>query len=434
MSSQSTLDRSMITESKVMSWIRKAANDINNLTADPEHLAIGFAAAFNKATLPEWAWSEFCVLADLRLEALNFPRRYFAKPTSSQETISRVTETENRIRARFPKSGPLGDLIVPLSTLPSTVSSTASPAPATNSPTPHNLTDFTENTNTAYVATPALPRASTPTTPRAAEVKEAEITAAELRDFNNNEPHRFGPDGFIVTQPEDFETIPVGVPEEDEEMEDHNPRPPTRYQFTDPRAPTPPPAQKEQDEEARFFRGMEDLTERTVRRTNAPLHAENARLTRELTTANTTIARMAGQITNINMKVDEMSKQLTAVLTILSGNQGNNAPIQTNNNSNKAQKGKETANPPKPSNKSYAAVTTNAPPNDKEFTTVTKEKKKKTAPPFIRPEYTRVNRQVIIETAGPAPKDTNSDAILRIINRIVSPQKVQFIAAFISPV
>lgn len=83
----------MITGQKVMTWIRSASTDTRNLAADVEHLVIGFAAAFNKAVLPEWAWREFCIRADQRLDALELLRRYLTTPTTSQAAIWKATET-----------------------------------------------------------------------------------------------------------------------------------------------------------------------------------------------------------------------------------------------------------------------------------------------------------------------------------------------------
>lgn len=39
---------------------------------------------------------------------------------------------------------------------------------------------------------------------------------------------------------------------------------------------------------------------------------------------------------------------------------------------------------------------------------------------------------MVIETAGPIPKGVTSDSILRVINRMVAPQKLQFLAGFCS--
>lgn len=160
MSTQSTLDRSMITEHKVMAWIRSAITDTSNLAADVEHLAIGFTAAFNSAVLPEWAWSEFCIPAGQRLNELELLRCYFTTPTASQAAIWKATESDHRNRSRFPRSAPFGDLIIYLSppTSTATTTTTATPTPTTSKPTP-------ANPNTPYVNIPATPRTSTPTTP-----------------------------------------------------------------------------------------------------------------------------------------------------------------------------------------------------------------------------------------------------------------------------
>lgn len=172
----------------------------------------------------------------------------------------------------------------------------------------------------------------TPTAPYAAEVKEAELSASELRRWANNEPERLVSDGFIVTQLEDFEPIPIGRAEEKEEMEDHVPRQPTRHDSCGPRAHTPPLAQKEQDEEARFLTVMKELVERTNLRTNGRASTEITRLGCELNTANATISKTARQIATINNTVTDMSRQLATVLAILRGNNNNPPPKQNNGN------------------------------------------------------------------------------------------------------
>lgn len=60
------------------------------------------------------------------------------------------------------------------------------------------------------------------------------------------------------------------------------------------------------------------------------------------------------------------------------------------------------------------------------------EKKKSASAPFLNPEYSRLNRQVIIETAEPPPEGITSDDILRVVNWTTSPQGLQFLPAFVS--
>lgn len=72
-------------------------------------------------------------------------------------------------------------------------------------------------------------------------------------------------------------------------------------------------------------------------------------------------------------------------------------------------RGKETEAP-----KSYvaSAATTSDRSEEEAFIKVNWEKKKKSFTPFLNPEYSRLNRQVIVETSGPILEDITSDNIL----------------------
>lgn len=86
------------------------------------------------------------------------------------------------------------------------------------------------------------------------------------------------------------------------------------------------------------------------------------------------------------------------------------------------------------SSRSYAAAasTGNSDPKQTEFTEVSHEKKQKTTAPFLNPEDFLLNRQVIMETAGPNPGGVTSDSLKKVINRKVAIQKLQILALFFS--
>lgn len=74
--------------------------------------------------------------------------------------------------------------------------------------------------------------------------------------------------------------------------------------------------------------------------------------------------------------------------------------------------------------KSFADITATPAPMD--FTKVTH--KKKALQPFIHPEYTRLNRQLIVETEGGIPEFISNDSILEVVKSRREPQGLKFIA------
>ncbi|KAL0631760.1 hypothetical protein Q9L58_009368 [Maublancomyces gigas] len=79
--------------------------------------------------------------------------------------------------------------------------------------------------------------------------------------------------------------------------------------------------------------------------------------------------------------------------------------------------------------KTYANAASNSntsPPAD--FTKVTYEKKKAKTP-FFTPEYTRLNRQVIVETSGQIPELISNDNILEVVNEATMAPGLKFHSA-----
>lgn len=118
-------------------------------------------------------------------------------------------------------------------------------------------------------------------------------STADLEPWENNEPQKLASDGFVVIQPQDLsreapiQQIPIGSPEHHEEM-------------TDDTLATPPPAQKQEAEEARFIGILEAKMERVVYRTTARLAKEVARLGRDLQKANELINTFLKNFTTNN--------------------------------------------------------------------------------------------------------------------------------------
>lgn len=77
--------------------------------------------------------------------------------------------------------------------------------------------------------------------------------------------------------------------------------------------------------------------------------------------------------------------------------------------------------------KFFADVTASCGPGPANFTKVTH--KKKAAQPCFQPEYTRLNRQLIVETEGEIPEFITNDSILEVVNALTEPQGLKFIAA-----
>lgn len=144
--------------------------------------------------------------------------------------IWNASQSENRNRTTFPKSGPLGNKIV----LPSNT-----PQPATASPTP--LSSAEPETRVQTLPKSTLPYVHTSTIPKAAEAKEAKYSTSEIKEWEDNEPLKLGSDAFVITQPTSFTPtalalttrpgtpIPVDEPEKNEEMFDHFSRPTTSH-------------------------------------------------------------------------------------------------------------------------------------------------------------------------------------------------------------
>ncbi|KAL0630520.1 hypothetical protein Q9L58_010633 [Maublancomyces gigas] len=68
------------------------------------------------------------------------------------------------------------------------------------------------------------------------------------------------------------------------------------------------------------------------------------------------------------------------------------------------------------------------PPPAGDFTRVTHQKKKAKTP-FFTPEYTRLNRQVIVETNGQIPELISNDDILEAVNEATMIQGLKFLSA-----
>lgn len=102
-------------------------------------------------------------------------------------------------------------------------------------------------------------------------------------------------------------------------MTDSTFRLPTGYNSL-PRPSTPKPAQREQEEETRFMKMMKEMTERVTYGVTARLSNEVTCLAREHSTANTTILKMA--------------PQLTTILQGVGAHKANPNPNKNNNNNN----------------------------------------------------------------------------------------------------
>lgn len=235
MGSQSTLDRTIITDIKVMTWTCAAANEVSNLAATSELLEIGFTGEFNNPPPPGWAWSDFWVLANQRRSVLGLVRRYFKLPTTTQSAIWNAIENDSRTRTWFSKPGPLSNMIIPASDTPHPT--TASPS-LLSSADPETRVQTRPKFTLSLVPIPAIPQAT--------KIKEVEMTASGVRDWTNIERLKLGSDRFIIIQPTMFAPtaptpaiwpatqIPVGFLEHNEEITDSVSRPPTGHE-------SPPP-------------------------------------------------------------------------------------------------------------------------------------------------------------------------------------------------
>ncbi|KAL0630950.1 hypothetical protein Q9L58_010197 [Maublancomyces gigas] len=104
-------------------------------------------------------------------------------------------------------------------------------------------------------------------------------------------------------------------------------------------------------------------------------------------------------------------------------------PTPTNPPKGKGKAETTISNPPTTTKKSYANVasSSNTPP-PADFTKVTHQKKK-TKAPFFTPEYTKLNRQVIVETNGQIPELISNHDILEVVNEATMAQGLRFLSA-----
>lgn len=132
-----------------------------------------------------------------------------------------------------------------------------------------------------------------------------------------------------------------------------------------------------------------------------------------------------------SLMIREIGKLTTIVNTSLSQPAATTTATQQKKPRLPQTKGKEKKTTAAPKTYIAATATTLDEQEKGKFTTITQKKEKPA--PFLNREYSRLNRQVNIETRGPASDGITSDDVLRVVNRMVAPQELQFLAAFCSP-
>ncbi|KAL0630711.1 hypothetical protein Q9L58_010437 [Maublancomyces gigas] len=96
--------------------------------------------------------------------------------------------------------------------------------------------------------------------------------------------------------------------------------------------------------------------------------------------------------------------------------------------SSKGPKAKKAAPPPPPA-KSFAAVAATGPPPPQEGWTKVSKTKKARAPPLFKPDFTKVQRELIVELSSPIPTGITDYAIITAANASLASTEVKFCLA-----
>ncbi|KAL0630615.1 hypothetical protein Q9L58_010538, partial [Maublancomyces gigas] len=358
--------------------------------------------------LPEWAWVEYQVIHDNHATTTKAPRSFRKIPGIFEMAQWRnARHTKNCDRNIFPASGALGELITP-----------KIPSPAPTMPDPSPLPPLAEIPIGAPEINEEMGEDETPAWP----------TAEKLTRPDEYDEHQVQPDS----------PDPPGPPETAIELtapESSNPTP-----TPDPTPETTPTASTSFNNDLNYMPGLEGESPVPVhylawliRNTITPIMSRLEQADAAIITLHDTVEKQTRAINSLTTTLQELRKA--------SYSKTNNTPSPPNdknkNNTtpNANDKGKnpekkkndsETANnTPK---KTYAnAAATNNHQDQGSFTKVLY--KKKAPAPFFTPEYTRLNRQVIVETNGPIPDLISNDDILEIVNEATSAQGLKFLSA-----
>ncbi|KAL0630611.1 hypothetical protein Q9L58_010542 [Maublancomyces gigas] len=384
-----------IKDRELLAWLKTAATH-SLPPSDFGSLQIAHAAAYKdkKDELPEWAWAEYQVIYDTHASVTKAPRLFHKNPSIFEITQWRNARKNIDInRSLFPVSGAIGSPIPP-----------PQPTAGPTMPDPSPLDSLEDS----------IP-----------------IGAPETNEEMGEEADDGWPTGTMKPA--------TGISEHEppaSDLETQPPPPETAIEITqtsDTQAPMPSPSE-EFDNDTNYMTGL-------VGESPVPVHylAWLIRHTMELVKAR--LEQTDAAVIALHPLVDKQTRTINALTTTLQEVRKEikskttaphppppAAPKEKGKNPATKSNDKETKNTNQREKKSYAAAATNDSPNPQTNFTTVQRKTKKAVPLFV-PEYTRLNRQVMVETSGPLPPLITNDDILDIVNEATTVQGLKFLSA-----